>query len=49
MFGTIMTKMKKIYYFEIYRIYKEGIHSMFSMDSLCLRYKVTAYQFEIMQ
>jgi len=41
-----MSKMKTLYCFEIYRICKEGIDSLFSMDTLCLKYVATTRQLE---
>jgi len=39
-----MTKMKKLYDLELYRIYKEGINFRFRMNTLCLKCNVTARQ-----
>jgi len=52
MFGTMMRqqlKRSKVYYLEIYRIYKEGIDSLSSMDTLCLKYIATKRQLNIIQ
>jgi len=41
---NIVTKIKTLYDFEIYKLFKAGIDSMFSMDTLCLKYIVTTRQ-----